>query len=69
MRNRWKKEIPQLLATLDSILVQTGELASQKELKIAQLKKKLSNAANLEEEFWINKCYMTNLSYSMLILQ
>lgn len=63
-----EKEIPQLLATLDSILVQTGELASQKELKIAQLKKKLSNAANLEEEFWI-KCYMTNLSYSMLILQ
>lgn len=50
-----EKEIPQLLATLDSILVQTGELASQKELKIAQLKKKLSNAANLEEEFWINK--------------
>lgn len=49
------KEIPQLLATLDSILVQTGELASQKELKIAQLKKKLSNAANFEEEFWINK--------------
>lgn len=50
-----EKEIPQLLATLDSILVQTGELASQKELKIAQLKKKLSNAANFEEEFWINK--------------
>ena len=50
-----EKEIPQLLATLDSILVQTRELASQKELKIAQLKKKLSNAANLEEEFWINK--------------
>lgn len=50
-----EKEIPQLLATLDSILVQTGELASQKELKIAQLKKKLSNAANVEEEFWINK--------------
>ena len=50
-----EKEIPQLLATLDSILVQTGELASQKELKIAQLKKKLSNAANLEEEFGINK--------------
>lgn len=50
-----EKEIPQLLATLDSILVQTGELASQKELKIAQLKKKLSNAANLEKEFWINK--------------
>lgn len=50
-----EKEIPQLLATLDSILVQTGELASQKELKIAQLKKKLSNAANLEEEFRINK--------------
>lgn len=50
-----EKEIPQLLATLDSILVQTGELASQKELKIAQLKKKLSNAANLEGEFWINK--------------
>ena len=50
-----EKEIPQLLATLDSILVQTGELASQKELKIAQLKKKLSNAANLEYEFWINK--------------
>lgn len=50
-----EKEIPQLLATLDSILVQTGELESQKELKIAQLKKKLSNAANLEEEFWINK--------------
>lgn len=50
-----EKEIPQLLATLDSILVQTGELASQKELKIAQLKKKLSKAANFEEEFWINK--------------
>lgn len=50
-----EKEIPQLLATLDSILVQTGELASQKELKIAQLKKKLSNAANFEEEFWVNK--------------
>lgn len=50
-----EKEIPQLLATLDSILVQTGELASQKELKIAQLKKKLSNAANFEEEFRINK--------------
>lgn len=50
-----EKEIPQLLATLDSILVQTGELASQKELKIAQLKKKLSNAANFEEELWINK--------------
>ena len=50
-----EKEIPQLFATLDSILVQTGELASQKELKIAQLKKKLSNAANFEEEFWINK--------------
>lgn len=50
-----EKEIPQLLATLDSILVQTGELASQKELQIAQLKKKLSNAANFEEEFWINK--------------
>lgn len=50
-----EKEIPQLLATLDSIFVQTGELASQKELKIAQLKKKLSNAANFEEEFWINK--------------
>lgn len=50
-----EKEIPQLLATLDSILVQTGELASQKELKIAQLKKKLLNAANFEEEFWINK--------------
>lgn len=50
-----EKEIPQLLATLDSILVQTGELVSQKELKIAQLKKKLSNAANFEEEFWINK--------------
>lgn len=50
-----EKEIPQLLATLDSILVQTGELASQKELKIAQLKKKLSNAVNFEEEFWINK--------------
>lgn len=50
-----EKEIPQLLATLDSILVQTGELASRKELKIAQLKKKLSNAANFEEEFWINK--------------
>lgn len=50
-----EKEVPQLLATLDSILVQTGELASQKELKIAQLKKKLSNAANFEEEFWINK--------------
>lgn len=27
-----EKEIPQLLATLDSILVQTGELAFQKEL-------------------------------------
>ena len=50
-----EKEIPQLLATLDSILVQTGELASQKELNLAQLKKKLSNAANFEEEFWINK--------------
>lgn len=48
-------EIPKLLATLDSILIQTEELTSQKELKIAQLKRKLSNAATLEEEFWINK--------------
>lgn len=55
MRNRWKKRFRSFFATLDSILVQTGELASQKELKIAQLKKKLSNAANFEEEFWINK--------------
>lgn len=48
-------EIPKLLATLDSILIQTEELTSQKELKIAQLKRKLLNAATLEEEFWINK--------------
>lgn len=48
-------EIPKLLVTLDSILIQTEELTSQKELKIAQLKRKLSNAATLEEEFWINK--------------
>ena len=45
-----EKEIPQLLATLDSILVQTGELASQKELKIAQLKKKLSNSRTISPD-------------------
>lgn len=49
------EETANLLATLDSVLARTDELTTAKEMRIEQLRKKISPHMNDEERLWLNK--------------